>query len=152
MKIDIIEFEEKYAADFKNLNLEWLDKYNLTESHDLKILNNPQKTILDTGGYIYLALMSGKVIGTAALIKEGNDEYELAKMSVAPEFRGKGISKILIERCLVKAKEAGAKKILLFSNSKLQTALNLYAKYGFKHVPVIDAPFTTADVKMEFQF
>ncbi|HSZ85896.1 MAG TPA: hypothetical protein VK787_07680 [Puia sp.] len=38
MKIDIIEFEEKYAADFKNLNLEWLDKYGLTESNGISIL------------------------------------------------------------------------------------------------------------------
>ena len=152
MKIDIIDFEEKYAADLKRLNLEWLDKYDLTESHDLKILNDPKGTILDNGGCIYLAMIGEKVIGTAALINEGNGEYELAKMSVTPEFRGKGISKLLIEKCFQQATQLGAKKILLFSNSKLQTALNLYTKYGFKHIPVTDAPFSTADVKMEFQF
>jgi N-acetylglutamate synthase-like GNAT family acetyltransferase len=152
MKIEIIEFEEKYAADFKRLNLEWLDKYRLTESHDLKILNDPKETILDNGGCIYLATVDEKVIGTAALIDEGSGEYELAKMSVTPEFRGKGISKLLIEKCFQHARQLGAKKILLFSNSKLQTALNLYSSYGFKHVPVTDAPFSTADVKMEFQF
>jgi putative acetyltransferase len=152
MTIDIIEFEEKYSADFKALNIEWLDKYNLTESHDLEILNNPKGTVLDNGGCIYLALINEKVIGTAALINEGDGEYELAKMSVAPQYQGKGISKLLIEKCLEKAKQIKAKKLFLYSNNQLQTALNLYSKYGFQHVSVVNAPFITADVKMEFQF
>ena len=152
MKIDIIEFEEKYARDFKRLNLDWLDKYHLTESHDLEILNDPNGMILDRGGYIFLAMIDEKVIGTAALINEGDSKYELAKMSVTPEFRGQGIGKRLIEKCFQQARQTGAKKISLFSNSKLQAALNLYARYGFKHVPVKEAPFSTADVRMEFQF
>ena len=32
--IEIIDYDEKYHSEFKTLNLEWLDKYNLTESHD----------------------------------------------------------------------------------------------------------------------
>jgi hypothetical protein len=51
----IIDYEDRYAADFRQLNLEWLDKYHLTESHDLLVLNDPKGSILDRGGYIYLA-------------------------------------------------------------------------------------------------
>ncbi|MGO8055658.1 hypothetical protein AB9E30_35935, partial [Rhizobium leguminosarum] len=47
--IEIIDYSDIYAADFKQLNLEWLDKYNLTESHDLMVLNDPTGTILDRG-------------------------------------------------------------------------------------------------------
>ena len=36
--IEIIGYEEKYHSEFKRLNLEWLDKYNLTESHVTCIL------------------------------------------------------------------------------------------------------------------
>lgn len=32
---------------------------------------------------------------------------------------------------------------------RLETALKLYEKYGFRHVEVTGAPFETADVKME---
>ena len=39
--IEIIEYDEKYHADFKRMNLDYLDKYNLTESHDMIILDNP---------------------------------------------------------------------------------------------------------------
>lgn len=147
--IELIEYENKYQSDFKRLNLEWLDKYNLTESHDLEILDDPQGTVIARGGCIFLAKENDVVVGTAGLWKENDEEYELVKMGVDPAFRGKGISKILIERCLSEARLRNAKKIFLYSNSQLKTALGLYAKYGFQHVEVKDAPFLTADVKME---
>ncbi len=150
--IEIIEFEDKYHEVFRRLNLEWLDKYHLTESHDLMVLNDPAGTILDRGGYIWLARAGEEIVGTAALIKEGHGIFELAKMSVAEKWQGKGISKQLIETCLKKAKEMGATKLTLFSNHQLQNALGLYKKYGFRHVEVKDSPFKTADVKMELTF
>jgi putative acetyltransferase len=170
--IRIIEFEEQYAADFRRLNLEWLEKYDLLESHDLMILDNPRGNVLDRGGFIYLALdgpeaqpspesaasasspaspqpTPGRIVGSAALCHEHDNIYELAKMSVDPAFQGQGISKLLIEQCLRKAREIGAGKLILWSNDQLQTAISLYTRYGFQHVPVMDSPFVTANVKME---
>ena len=150
--IEIIEYDEKYHSAFKSLNLEWLDKYNLTESHDLMVLNDPKGTILDRGGFIWLAKVGDEIVGSSALMNEGHGIFELAKMCVMKKWQGKGISKILIETCLNKAKEIGVKKLTLFSNHQLQTALKLYEKYGFKNVEVKDSPFETADVKMELEF
>ena len=149
MEIKIIPYRSEHYEAFKQLNIEWLDHYNLTESHDLMVLNDPEATILDRGGFIWLAEAEGKIVGSAALMKEQEGEYELAKMSVAPAYRGKGISKLLIERCLYKAKAIGAKKLSLFSNHQLQTAIGLYEKYGFRHVALHNSPFETADVRME---
>jgi GNAT superfamily N-acetyltransferase len=149
--VDIIEYENKYHENFRQLNLEWLNKYNLLESHDQIVLDDPQGKIIDRGGHIYLAKSGDEIIGTAGLAKEHDGEYELIKMFVAPAFRGKGISKLLIEKCIEKAKEIGATKLMLYSNSQLQTAIKLYSKYGFHHVAVVDAPFVTADVKMELE-
>jgi N-acetylglutamate synthase-like GNAT family acetyltransferase len=136
------------------LNLEWLDKYNLTESHDLIVLDDPQETILDKGGFIWLAKTGSgnyedEIVGTAALMNEGDGIFELVKMSVTEKWQGKGISRMLMETCLNKAKEIGVKKLVLFSNHQLKMALGLYEKYGFRHVEVKDSPFETADVKME---
>ncbi len=149
--ITIIPYESKHHDAFRELNLEWLDKYNLTEEPDLLVLNDPQGTILDKGGYIWVATDGNKIIGSAALINEEHGIYELAKMAVTKEYQGRGISKQLIETCLAKAKEVGAKKLLLFSNHQLMTALKLYEKYGFRHVKVEHSPFETADVKMEME-
>lgn len=146
---EIIPYSNQYKEDFKKLNLEWLDKYNLTESHDLMVLNDPSGTILDRGGYIWLAKAVDEIVGSAALMNEGDRVFELAKMSVTEKWRGKGISKLLLETCLKKAKELGAQKITLYSNHQLKTALGLYEKFGFQHVALLDSPFVTADVKME---
>ena len=147
--IDIIEYADEHAGVFRDLNLEWLDKYHLTESHDLLVINDPRGTIIDRGGVIYLAKSPAGIVGSAALMKTGDDEFELAKMAVAPEWQGHGISKLLIQKCLDTAKQAGAERVTLFSNSQLQTAIHLYEKYGFRHVDVTDAPYETADIKME---
>ena len=149
MEVKIIDYKSEHHAAFRQLNLEWLDHYNLTESHDLMVLDDPQGTILERGGYLWMAEADGKLVGSAGLIKEHEGEYELAKMGVTADYRGKGISKLLIEKCLEKAREIGAKKLSLFSNHQLQTAINLYKKYGFHHVELHDSPFETADVKME---
>ena len=147
--IIILPYTEKYQPDFKRLNLEWLDHYDLTETHDLEILDDPEGTVIDKGGCIFLATDGEKIIGTAGLYKENDEEYELVKMAVDPAYRGRGISKILLDRCLEEAKKLKAKKIFLFSSSKLQTALRLYKQYGFLHVDATNSPFVTADVKME---
>ena len=149
MEVEIIGYETMYAGDFKKLNLEWLDKYGLTEEADLLMLDYPEREILGTGGVIYLAKVGESIAGSAALINEGKGVFELAKMAVTDDHKGKGISKLLIERCLEKARELEAKKIYLQSNSQLTTAIGLYEKYGFKHVPVVDSHYATADVMME---
>mgnify|MGYP001172518152 CR=1 FL=1 len=147
--IEIVSYEPRYQPDFRRLNIEWLDKYGLTESHDLEILDDPDGTVIARGGVIYMAMENGRVTGTAGLWKENETSYELIKMGVDPAYRGRGISKLLLEKCLQTARERGAKTIFLYSNSQLKTALKLYEQYGFAHVEVKDAPFVTADVKME---
>ena len=147
--VRIIDYQDQHHEAFRRLNLEWLEKYNLAESHDLEVLDDPKSTILDRGGVIYMAEDNDQLVGSAALIKEEDGVYELAKMAVAPEWRGHGISKLLIEKCLDTARSWNAKKITLYSNSQLQTALNLYKKYGFYHIANENSPYVTADVRME---
>lgn len=147
--VEIIEYNRIYHEDFKRLNLDYLDKYNLTESHDMIILDNPEEIVLARGGFLWLAKEEEQIVGTVGILPEGYGIFELIKMCVAESWQGRGISKLLIETCLQKVKELGGEKLFLFSNHQLQIALKLYAKYGFKNVEVTDSPFETADVKME---
>ena len=150
--IEIIEYREMYKSDFKRLNLDYLDKYNLTESHDMIILDNPEEIVIGSGGFIWLAKAGDEIVGTVGIMPEGHGIFELIKMCVAESWRGRGISKLLMETCLQKVRELGGKKLILFSNHQLKTAFKLYEKYGFKNVEVTDSPFETADVKMELEF
>ncbi len=145
----IIDYEDKYISDFQRLNLEWLEKFDLVESHDLEILHHPQENVIGRGGFIFLLMEHDAVIGTAGIFKINDQEYELIKMAVAPAHRGKKFGDMLLKKCIAKAKEVKASKMILFSNSNLQTAISLYEKFDFKHVEVTEAPFKTADIKME---
>lgn len=149
LPIEIIPYGDEHAAAFRRLNLAWLEKYNLVESHDLEVIDDPRGSILGRGGYIFVASMNGEVVGTAAIAKTGEADYELAKMAVDERWQGKGISKLLLERCIDTARRHGARAITLFSNHQLTTAIALYEKYGFRHIEVTGSPFATADVKME---
>ena len=147
--VEIIEYTDKYAADFKVINLEWLDKYHLTEPPDILMLDDPIGRIIEPGGAVYLAKVKEEIIGSAALIREHHGVYELAKMTVIPSWQGKGVSKLLLEKCLERARNLKARKIILFSNHQLGAALQLYTRYGFVRIDVTDSPFRTADVKMQ---
>lgn len=147
--VEIIPYRDEYRPDFRRLNLAWLDKYGLTETHDLQMLEDPGASVIAKGGRIFLALDGGAVVGTAALLKGEGEDYELAKMAVEPGHQGRGIGRRLLERCLEEAATLKAGKIFLFSNTRLVAALKLYGKFGFRHIPVTGAPFVTADVKME---
>ncbi len=148
--ITIRNYETKYQPDFKRLNLYWLDKYNLTESHDLEILDDPEGKVIAGGGCIFLAIDKENVVGTAGLAKEQEGVFELVKMVVDPRLHGQGIGKMLLNRCMEEAIRLKARKIFLFSNSQLITALKMYEKYGFRNIAVTNSPMLTADIKMEF--
>ena len=128
--------------------MEWLEKHGLTETHDLEILDDPETHVLAGGGCIFVALDDNKVVGTAGLVKASQTEFELVKMAVDPGYRGRGISKLLLDRCIKEARESGGQHIFLFSSSKLQVAIRLYKKFGFRHVDLVNSPFVTADIKM----
>ncbi len=145
----IIDYKDEYIKDFQRLNLEWLEKFSLVESHDLEILNHPRENVINRGGFLFLLLENDTVIGTAGIFKISNEEYELIKMSVAPEHRGKKLGDMLLQKCIEQTRLLKATKLILFSNSNLQTAIRLYERFNFKHVEVVDAPFKTADIKME---
>jgi GNAT superfamily N-acetyltransferase len=149
MSVEIDTFRLEHAQRFTELNREWLEGYDLMELAEEEQLADPQKYFLDQGGQIFVALHNGQVIGTCAVRPHGIEEFELAKLTVAPAFRGQGIARLLVERCIAYAREEGARRVMLVSNSRLQPALQLYESVGFRYCPVPEAKkYEVADVSM----
>lgn len=152
MKIEIIDFSWEYSDDFKNLNVEWMQKYFVVEEADEKMLTQPEAEILEKGVRIYLAKVGDRIVGTASLLKE-HGVFQLAKMAVTADFKGQGIGNTLMEHCLQEAKKLGAEKIILLSNRSLKTALRMYQKFGFVEVPLEEeTPYERCNIKMELKF
>lgn len=149
--IEIIEFNESLAKCFSGLNIAWLKRYFVVEPIDEEMLSNPKEYIIDNGGLIFFAKAGDEIAGTFAMIKSGENEYELSKMAVSEEHQGKNIGNTMLQFCLDKAKELHADKVVLFSNTLLQPAIHLYRKYGFKEVPLNSSEYKRSNVKMEVE-
>ena len=145
--ISIIEFNKQYSKQFFHLNKAWIEESWHLEDSDKKDLLNPDKIVYN-GGQVFFALENQKAIGTVAMIKSSVDRFELAKMTVKDDFRGKGIANMLMDECLKFAKENKAKEIFLISNDSLKIARNLYNKYGFKEVDLDSKKYDRGNVKM----
>ncbi|HEX5459877.1 MAG TPA: helix-turn-helix domain-containing GNAT family N-acetyltransferase [Steroidobacteraceae bacterium] len=130
--VEVIPFERRYAADFKRLNLEWLEKHFRVEPIDEQVLSRPL-AILRKGGAIFLARHRGAIVGTCALLNAGDDRFELSKMAVTGSHQGLGIGRRLVQAVVAEYLARGARELFLESNSKLTPAITLYESAGFVH-------------------
>lgn len=149
--VKIVEYQDRYQDAFKSLNEEWISTFFEIEEADRKALDNPQSYILDKGGRIFVALYHNKPVGVCSLIKmdDPSYEYELAKMAVSPAIQGKNIGWLLGQAVVNAAKELGASKLYLESNTILKPAINLYHKLGFKKIVNRSTPYARCNIQME---
>ncbi|RKR12935.1 acetyltransferase (GNAT) family protein [Maribacter vaceletii] len=150
MSLQIIPYKPIHAKAFKDLNIAWLKKYFHVEEKDSQLLENCEDAIIKPGGYIFMAQYQNTIVGCFSYIimKDGN--YELGKMAVDQDYQGLKIGQQLVEFAINFAQEKKWPKILLYSSTKLDTALHIYEKYGFTHIPLEkNLPYVRSDVKME---
>jgi len=152
--ISIINYDSKYKDAFYHLNIEWLKTYFYVEPYDEAVLSQPNKYILDKGGYIFFAVKDDDAVGIVALMPtEEPGILELTKMAVSPEERGQKIGQQLLQHCINFAKENRLKALLLYSNTLLENAIYLYRKYGFKELELeANSPYKRSDIKMLLEF
>ena len=148
-RIEIVDFVPAYAEAFRALNEEWITRWFRMEESDHKALDHPKKSIIDKGGHIFIALRKGEPVGTCALIAMNDGGFELAKMAVSPAAQGLGIGYLLGLACIGKARELGAPRVYLESNTILKPAINLYYKLGFRKASGTPSPYERSNIQME---
>jgi N-acetylglutamate synthase-like GNAT family acetyltransferase len=139
------------AAVFRALNEEWIARYFVVEEQDRRQLDDPVSAYIDTGGEILIAELAGRPVGCVALVPDGNGAFELSKMAVSPELRGRGLGRQVLTAAIDHARKLGARSLFLGSSKKLANAVHLYEALGFRHVPPeqLHMPYARADVFME---
>ena len=133
--VEIIPVSSNLKEHIKTLNKAWLEKYFKVEEKDELTLSNPQEEIIDKGGMIFYARYNNEIIGTFSLMKVNDTTFELSKMAVSDKAQGLGIGTKMLLHCFAVAEENNIKKLLLYSNRKLLSAIHLYEKFGFIEVP-----------------
>ena len=136
---------------FSRLNQAWIEQEFSLEAADREVLDDPRGQILGRGGQICVADLDGQVLGCCALLAIAPGELELAKMTVAESARGLGIGRRLLGFAIAVARQMGAHRLCLESNTKAAAAIHLYEQLGFRHASAPEHPskYTRANVFME---
>lgn len=151
-EIEIVEYQPQYKKAFYELNRKWIEQYWELEPHDIEVLENPDKHILEKGGHIFVALYNGFPVGVCALCPmpgESAYDFELAKLAVNNSIQRKGIGRRLCDAVINKARELDGRMLFLESNTRLKPAIALYRKLGFKELPEYHPAYARGDIQME---
>ena len=95
------------------------------------------KVFLKPGSVYYVAEHNGEIIGGGGIYPSPglpHDTCELVKMYLLKKARGIGLGKLLIEKCIAFAKEAGYKRIYIETMPELKQALKVYERFNFKYI------------------
>lgn len=118
-------------TDYPDVETFW-NRNGLGGSHrgdSIQIVENT----LEAGGHLLLMLSTnGEIAGTSWLTNDRRRTY-LHHFGIAENFRGKGLSKILLEQSLTLAAQDGFQIKIEVHRDNLP-ALNLYKQAGFKYL------------------
>ena len=153
--LTIREFSPDLAHHFRDINAQWITAMYTLEPGDRTVLDDPQGAIVDPGGDILFVEATGLgIVGTCALRKSGEGEFELTKMGVLESARGGKAGEFLLRAIIARAGSLGATTLYLLSNRKSAAAVHLYEKLGFVHDAEIMRRFGShyerCDVAMRF--
>jgi putative acetyltransferase len=148
--IETVPYRDEFRSAFERLNRDWIEQYFVLEDADREVLGDPRRKIIDPGGQVFFVLEHREVVGTCAVLRHNADDYEIAKMAVSPAARGRGFGDLLMEASVAFARDAGARRLIIVSNTVLEPAIRLYLKHGFVQVPMdADSRFRRANIRLE---
>ena len=154
----IIEYEDKYLEDIKDLLVELeeyivsIDKDNLDQLHPeyrdkMAILDLEE--VKNNNGKCYLAIKNDKAVGLIMGCIFSYDEYdyldykcpkrgEITELIVTSKIRSKGIGYMLISKMEEYFKSLGCEYILVDVFAYNDNALKFYNKQGYHHRMMVD--------------
>ena len=148
-RVQVVSYQASHREAFQRLNEEWIRRYFRIEEPDRRVLEAPHEQILDKGGHILVAVRDGEPIGVCGLLRVDDSTFELAKMAVAEHARGLGAGFLLGEAAKETAREAGASRLILESNTILEPAIALYRKLGFTEFTGVPSEYDRCNIHME---
>ncbi|HEX2053530.1 MAG TPA: GNAT family N-acetyltransferase [Actinomycetota bacterium] len=98
---------------------------------------------------VLVAEVDGHLAGTVTFYPEGH-HYDAAvppewscirTLAVSPAYRGGGLGRALMQRCLDRGRSLGRQRVLLHTLSFMREAISLHESLGFRRAPEIDVDY-----------
>ncbi len=97
---------------------------------------------------VIVAELGTELVGSVLLFPGESDAYvgqaaeanwpELRLLAVKSRARGRGIGKLLMEECILRARRSGATALGLHTGDSMVVALPMYERRGFVRIPALD--------------
>ena len=116
------------------LQMELYDRvYGFKPVFEYCLLAGMAKFITDPeGGQLWVAELDGKVVGSIAIVRAGEDTAQLRWVALDDKYHGRGIGKKLMDTAMGFCRDKGYKHVFLWTVDILYAARHLYEVYGFK--------------------
>ena len=113
----------------------YADEYGLDNTFEAYVAGPLSEFVLlkdRRGQRIWVVEVAGKVVGCIAIVRNAEGVAQLRWFILTPDTRGKGLGKRLMEEAVNYSREAGYRRIILWTFSELETAIALYKRWGFE--------------------
>jgi putative acetyltransferase len=152
---DISQAEsDSQIASIRELFLEYAQSLGFSlcfQSFDKELADLPDD-YAPPEGRLLLASLKGVPAGCVALHKLGAEICEMKRLYVRPQFRDKGLGKILAERVIAEAHQIGYEKLRLDTvEPMMRTAVAMYRNLGFREIATYRANPIEGALYMELQ-
>jgi GNAT superfamily N-acetyltransferase len=100
-----------------------------------------------SAGAFWVARLEGRVVGSVGVERIPDGQAELHRLYLDATLRGRGVGRALVETVLGWCRQAGVRRLTLWSDTRFDRAHRLYERMGFRQTGEREVPDDPNDTR-----